>query len=613
MNRRDNSVWTAVAGSVRLLTGKQLTVLFALSAATLVSNVLDVVAIAIVGAVGTLAVGGSLESSQFFSESWLAKQDEAEIIFMLLGLAALIFLVKTVLGVFLAKARADFLAALEVSFAKKIARSVFSGDLATVRAYSRSQIEWAILRSTEYTCLILGSVLSIFAEATLSLLIVGFFIYYDWSSAIVILIYFGCLVILFQRFANLTTGQSGTHLVEGAITVDQAIGDLLTAFKEASVLTRIPFFLRKINESRRLVARARAMQTWVSALPRLFVELALIFGAIGFLVFEFSRTGGEPDFGLIAIFLVGGLRMMSALLPLQRSYMDLRFVAPQARQSQEIVKASLESARRLSEVEADIDAVPSESLLSREEGLSIEISDLSFAYRDKDKTELVLSDVTLDINPGSTVAFIGPSGAGKSTLIDLILGLHSPATGRVLCSGLDPKEIRSLHPGIIGYVPQRPGLVTGTLRENIALGVPIEEIDEHALRRAITLAQLDDFIGELTEGVDSLIGQHGDSLSGGQAQRLGLARALYTWPKLIVLDEATSALDAETEAGIATSLDKLRGKTTVLVVAHRLSTVQNADRVFVIDGGKIAASGTLKELRESVPLVKKYIDLMTIE
>ena len=148
---------------------------------------------------------------------------------------------------------------------------------------------------------------------------------------------------------------------------------------------------------------------------------------------------------------------------------------------------------------------------------------------------------------------------------------------------MTPQALRSAFPGRMSYVPQKPGLVSGSIRENIALGIPPDEVDDDALRQSIRLAQLEDFINELPEGINSLLGGQNDSLSGGQMQRIGLARALNTEPNLLVLDEATCALDAETEASISESLDKLRGRATTVIVAHSLSTVQHADRVFVID------------------------------
>jgi ATP-binding cassette subfamily C protein len=175
----------------------------------------------------------------------------------------------------------------------------------------------------------------------------------------------------------------------------------------------------------------------------------------------------------------------------------------------------------------------------------------------------------------------------------------------------DPRVLREISPGLISYVPQRPGLVSGTIAQNIALGVVEEEISGDRVRESLAKAQLLDFVDSLPHGIHSTLGAHSDALSGGQIQRLGFARALYTNPRLIILDEATSALDAATEASVASSIKNVGGETTVVVIAHRLSTIQDADQVYVMDDARIVANGTFSEVRKSVPLIEEYVQLMS--
>jgi ATP-binding cassette subfamily C protein len=165
----------------------------------------------------------------------------------------------------------------------------------------------------------------------------------------------------------------------------------------------------------------------------------------------------------------------------------------------------------------------------------------------------------------------------------------------------------------VGYVPQKPGLVTGSILENIALGVPADEIDRARVEEVLESAFLAEFIASLPEGVDTSVGAQSDALSGGQIQRLGIARALYSQPRLLVMDEATSGLDAGSEAAIARTLEALRGEVTVVVVAHRLSTVQRADAVHVVDAGRIVASGSFREVVAANPTVAEYVRLMTFD
>jgi ATP-binding cassette subfamily C protein len=219
----------------------------------------------------------------------------------------------------------------------------------------------------------------------------------------------------------------------------------------------------------------------------------------------------------------------------------------------------------------------------------------------------------MSITSGQHVAIIGPSGAGKTTLVDLMLGLIEPTSGRVTINGIDPRVLTDARPGLVSYVPQNPGLVSGTIAENIALGLDPDQIDYDKVQSAVRAAFLDEFIASLPDGIHTSVGKQGDALSGGQVQRLGLARALYEQPRLIILDEATSALDATSEAFVAQSLRNLGKNVTVVVIAHRLSTVQHSDVVYVVEDGSITASGTFSTLRKTVPMVAEYVKLMSFD
>ncbi len=197
-------------------------------------------------------------------------------------------------------------------------------------------------------------------------------------------------------------------------------------------------------------------------------------------------------------------------------------------------------------------------------------------------------------------------------MVDLLLGMYPPAMGEILVDGENPETIRITSPGTISYVPQAPGLVSGTIAQNIALGVLPEDVDEEAAWEALEKAQLAEYVRTLPNGLHTDLGKQSDSLSGGQKQRLGLARALYTRPRLLVLDEATSAMDAKTEAGISTAIEALGKSTTLVMIAHRLSTIQRADVVYVMENGKVSAGGSFAEVRKQVPLIEEYVRLMAI-
>jgi ATP-binding cassette subfamily C protein len=595
-----------------LLSNRQKTALALLSSARVLANGLDVLGIAMIGAVGALALGSAV-TIPFLNQLNI---EPGTLLVGILLAAGAVFFFKTALGVALSRATMFYLAKIETLFSLRIAESIFSGTLSHLKKQSRPEIEWSILRSTHIAFpILLGQAMALVAEASLALLVFGFLFFTDWPTAIAVTLYFSLILAVFQLYSQRILTKAGSEFSEGSVAVNQAISNLTNAFREIKVLSKTSVFMDSLAKSKGQVARAAAINLYLAAIPRLIVEVGLISGAIGFVAFQYLQGDGLSSPIIFGVFLMGSLRMMSALLPLQRAFMAIKFQAASAAAAQDLL-AGLNGSLQEEEKVQQTDPPSSGDSSARAQdqgGYSVSLQNLSFEYDDAQGSSPVLHNISLSITPGSVVAFIGPSGAGKSTLIDVILGLNQATSGTVECSKISPVTLRTLSPGSISYVPQKPGLVSGTIEQNIALGVPIEEIDQVALWDAIASAKLTELVASLPDGVKSSLGKQSDSLSGGQLQRLGLARALYTKPRLLVLDEATSALDAETEATISESLALLKGHTTLVVVAHRLSTVQKADVIHVLDQGRIIASGTFQELRKGSPLVKKYVRMMSFD
>jgi len=600
-------VVTSLRYIIQLLTSRQRRGVFLLTIAMMTLNLLDLAALSLLG----LLIAFLTDGSGLGSSSILSGLTPTAAVLYLLGGSGLLFTLKTVGGIFLAKVRARFIARVEVHFSSKIAGRIFLSGLAGVKSYARPDIEWAILRSSNTAFgKILGSLLALFAELSLSVSVVILFIVIDPLSALAVMVYFSIVLVVFERFTRSKVARTGADMARGSLLVTQTVGDFLVAFKEISVLGKLDFFLEKIAFGRGEVATGTATMSYVTAVPRLIVEVALIIGAMGF--FALQLVGSEsPDFVVLGIFLVGSLRIMSALLPLQRNTMTLRHEIPQAEGAIALLRELSDPPASLSRPSSQEEPSFAGSRLGQF-GLSVDVTDLTFGYSDGRSHVQVLTGVNMSIKAGTTVALIGPSGAGKSTLLDLILGLLHPSSGDIRFSGRSAKSLQVNFPGMMGYVPQKPGLISGTVRENVALGLAEDEVDDDQVWAALESAELVEFVGTLESGLSSLLGEHSDSLSGGQMQRFGLARALYSRPQLLVLDEATSSLDADTEASISRSLRKLGAKTTKIVVAHRLSTVQSADVVFVMEGGRVVDQGTLDELLKRNSLVRRYAKLMKV-
>lgn len=361
----------------------------------------------------------------------------------------------------------------------------------------------------------------------------------------------------------------------------KAAAEALGGIKELKLLGREAAYLRGFEAASRRLARHVANSAIVGALPRFLME-AIGFAAVLLLALYLIADSGDLGAVLpvLGLYVFAGYRLLPAAQRIYGAVTSLRF-----------------GAAAVDAVVADLNQLPpAPAGAERGERLpiahAIELRDVSFAY--PGARDPVLRDVSLTLPANATVGFVGATGAGKSTLIDLILGLLEPSEGRVLVDGtpLGPETVRAWQRGI-GYVPQHIFLADDTVARNIAFGVADGALDREAVERAARMAQLHDFItDELPHGYDTVIGERGVRLSGGQRQRLGIARALYHDPQLLVLDEATNALDQETEAAVMRAIEDLSGQKTILMIAHRLETLQRCDMVVRLEGGAVRDVGS---------------------
>ena len=604
-------MWKTVKTSLSLLTPRQRLGYVLLLLTRVFVNFLDIAGVAAVGLLGAAGASGFLGDAEASFLGITLDLRDPNVLLTVMAVVAVFFLLKSVLSVILIRTTSFFLANIEIKNATEIAQFLFTGGLSELRQYSRSEVQWAVTGSTNITFSgVLGSAGMLVTETSLLLFMFTLFVLVDPVAAVAITVYFVLIILIFQLLSDQRIKQSGTDFAEGSVDVTQVSLDMFEAFKEISVLMKQHFFLNRFSRARKVYAYGDAQMRFLMAIPRFFVESALALGALAFVAWQLSR--GEVTDGLITagVFLAGGVRMMAALLPLQNAFLALRNQMEQAITSQEILIKSRNKREEIREVLSASENF-SESPAVHVGGLDVELKSVTFTHLGANKP--AIRDVSLGIRPGAYVALVGPSGAGKTTLADLILGLNVPDQGSVIVDGVPARILRETKPGLMAYVPQRPGVVSGTLIENIALGMDPGSVDLDHLNVVLEKARLTQLVESLPDGVHTRLGKHADSLSGGQIQRLGLARALFTNPKLIVLDEATSSLDAEAEASISESIRNIGKDTTVIVIAHRLSTVQKADAVHVIDDGRLVASGTFKELRKTVPMIQEYVRLMSFD
>ena len=599
---------SAARSALALLTPSERLSYWGLVVARAIVGFLDVFGILLVGVVAALG------ATQF------ADQGGATVVFgvelpqldgqglLLLVLFVLgVFVVKAGIAIGLSRALTAFIARIEARNAAELALHLLTGSLAHVRRFSRNELQFSLTESIKWTFTgLLNNVAGIVVEGFLLVIVAIAFFVVDPLVAVFALGYFALIVVGMQAGIARVLKRAGEDAAEGTKLTLGALGDTLDTYSELTVLGRSELYLERIRQSRTRAARSGATLAFLGGMPRYVVETALILGVVVFVGQQLLTGQLASGLATLGVFLAGAVRIMGAILPLQTAVAALKVNTEQSASARSLL-AELRGAPL-----PVIPAVPTNVAVPNGSApLAVTVQNVTYRYPGAEV--VALDDVNLSIRPGSFAAIIGPSGAGKTTLVELLLGLSVPDSGSITIDGLDPRTLRAVAPGLVSYVPQKPGLVSGTIADNVALGVAPELIDRERVRTVLAQAQLLDFVDSLPAGIDTPVGAQSDAFSGGQVQRIGLARALYVPPRLLVLDEATSGLDAATEAVVSTALRSLSGELTIIVIAHRLSTVQRADSVAVVENGRVVAEGDFATVRRTVPMVAEYVKLMSFD
>lgn len=604
----------AIRRSLGFLSPRERVIYFTLVAIRALSGLLDVIGIALTGLLAGLAASNLDPTKPLVILGFTLPAVSEQTLLVLVIIVLVVFAGKAVIAVSLGKAIANFLARIDSEKSAEIARYLFTGDLSRLQSLNKGEISWAVMGSTSNAFAGLLSNLSTFiAEGLLLILVASTFILVDPIAAIFVFFYFGLIIVSIQVIISRLLKKAGIDAAEGNMESLLVIDDVLGAYREITIFNKQDYFIEKFRLARSRLSYSGGTLNFLAGMPRYVVETALMLGVVIFVGYQFVTGQLASGLVTVGVFMTGGVRIMASLLPLQNAAAIAKNQVEQSEMAQRLLK----DARDASASEP-VDNPSEHNNLSRTQQTAISNKALQVTLENVDFTYPgaaipALKNVSLQIDAGEHVAFIGPSGAGKTTIVDMILGLIEPTSGKVVVGNEEHVNGSLIEQGLVSYVPQNPGIVSGSIAENVALGTPLSDIDEKRILNALEAANMSDFVLSLPEGIYSSVGTQADALSGGQIQRLGLARALYGQPKLIVLDEATSALDASSEAFISSSLKNLGNDVTVIVIAHRLSTVQHSDSVFVVEDGMISASGTFMYLRKTVPMVAEYVKLMSFE
>lgn len=399
------------------------------------------------------------------------------------------------------------------------------------------------------------------------------------------------LIIYFMRNRLRTWGELSSEAYQKIIkTLNHGLG----GFKETRVIGCAPYFEAQMADYANQYTYAISRTISFEMLPRILIETVLVIFIVLFIAISqlFFNRNTDTLVASLGVFAIASIRLLPAASQLMATIGSLQ----STRHTVDILYADLKEAKnQIDSLKKNLDSEKQDSLVCTL-NFSKKIRLDNIMYRYPGKGDLAINNISLEINKGESIAFIGKSGAGKTTLVDIILGLLNPNGGDILVDGVSIYENLRAWQNLVGYIPQSIFLLDDTIERNVAFGVTDSQINYGRLEQAIAAAQLEDLVSQLPKGIHTRIGERGVMLSGGQRQRVGIARALYHEREILVLDEATSALDTETERRVSEAIQALAGKKTLITIAHRLSTVEHCDRVYLLEKGKVVESGTFKEV-----------------
>lgn len=417
--------------------------------------------------------------------------------------------------------------------------------------------------------------------------------------AVAAVLYFGIVGAGVYRLISSRSRVAGTALMTSSRASNQAALQGLGGIKEVYVRGTAPYFSDSFRDAQYDQAEARRAQLFLGLVPRYSIEMLFVLGVAVLCAVIYSQGSVEAGTATLGLFLAAGFRLLPSLSSILAGLSTLRV----SDKAIDLVLSDIEDLPA-----PVIDWTPVEPLAVSQ---GIEVSSLTYRYPGTDVD--VLEDVSFAVPAGSSIAIVGSTGAGKTTLVDLVLGLLTPTGGMISIDGVDMADVRRRWQQSIGLVPQDVFLFDDTLRKNIVFGSDPDGGDLDRISESVSRAQLDELISGLADGLETVVGERGVRLSGGQRQRIGIARALYLRPQLVMLDEATSALDNETERRITETIEALHGEVTMMVVAHRLSTVRRCDQLVFMANGRVESIGTFDEVRASNPTFDHLVRLGSLD
>lgn len=604
ISRRRSSSGTFLASTkaaLKLLSPRDRKRFWILVIAQMSAGLLDLIGAGLITLVVLLLVGAFEPNSN--SDALLSKLNELQYFtdYSLIKLAvvsgigaALFFLIKSMTCLWLIRKNLVFLGNQHSQIVSRLADRLLKKNLLFIESKSSQETSNAILHGTSYlTIELLGPLAIGLSEATLLILFAALMLWINPILMLCTVIFFGSAGVLLHRILGRWAGEIGAIVAQTSSDGQRELQETIGNFRSITVFGRQEFFVKGIRMQAQKGALAHSTKRFIEQIPKFSLEVTLVLGVLALGITQVSSSNLMSASTTLALFLTIAVRSTPSMLRLQGVFIAMRNATGQAKQTLDFIER----------LDQELDRAPVTDFVREHNAKAfspeLKVSNLSFIY--PNNTYPSISNVSFTLNANCSLAIVGKSGAGKSTLVDLLLGLLVPQEGTVLLNGVAPQIALELWRDKIAYVPQETKILSKTILENIVIGIPENKIDFDAVWLALEQVQMDDFVKKLPSGLYTQIGESGLKLSGGQRQRLGLTRAFYLNPELLILDEATSALDPETENHISLAISAFSKKATVVSIAHRLATVRAADYVLYLENGKCQAFGTFQEVRDGSP------------
>lgn len=498
--------------------------------------------------------------------SYFSQLTNQNFLFLILAFIVVVYFLKSLFIVFLTHKQNRFLTDLTAYTSNKLFSSYMSQPFGFYLNRNASELIKNVQVEINYFFTFLLSLITIFIEGGFVFSVLATLIYIEPIGAISIGVFFGVLSVLFLQSTKRKLNSWGILRESLDAQISKMALEGLGGIKDLIILGKRSFFIEEYSKKNYLKARLHANQGTVSQIPRFYLELISIIGLVSFIILLLLQ-GKNPSslVTILGVFVAATFRVIPSLNRIISATQSMKYYRP----SVDIIYKEIK----------DNIVFEENNLKDYNFKNNIELENVNFSFT---KDSNILKDINLIIKKGQTIGIIGESGSGKSTLVDLLIGLHKPTSGDIIIDGIVDFQMNQSWRNNIGYVSQTIYLTDDTIKKNIALGVPEKKINDSKIIELLKQVKLESLVNNLKLGVNTKVGERGVQLSGGQRQRIGIARALYRDPQILILDEATSALDTETEGEVMESINQLKGEKTIIMIAHRISTLVDCDKIYKI-------------------------------